>query len=30
VGAFYEDFTQLTDENVMDYLEKLDELKKAV
>jgi predicted phosphoribosyltransferase len=29
VGAFYEDFSQLTDEEVIDYLEKCKALKKA-
>lgn len=29
VGAFYEDFSQLTDEEVIDYLERLNEIKKA-
>jgi putative phosphoribosyl transferase len=30
VGAFYEDFEQVSDEEVMYYLDKLNELKKAV
>jgi predicted phosphoribosyltransferase len=30
VGAFYEDFEQVTDEEVMYYLEKLRELRQAV
>ena len=30
VGAFYEDFSQVTDEEVLDYLNKFKELKKAV
>jgi putative phosphoribosyl transferase len=29
VGAFYEDFEQVTDEEVMFYLDKLRELRKA-